>query len=378
MSRIADMLTQRRGEIVAEWLRRLRNDPRITSADRLSQPALVDHVPLLLEGIVRLLQSGGEARAVHVADEDAKDHGIQRLQQGYRLEEVLWEFGQLRTLLTEEILKLEAAESGALPPTRMILPLSTVQFYLDGLACRSVKQYVEEQHFELKKSGESRLHLMRSVSHELRNVLNSLGLAAQSLEEGGEHDLGFLRGLLQRNIGQMKELLDDVLELSSLQSGKGTVRPSEFLPATLLAEMRATYAPAAEAKGLRLSVIADPGLKAIRGDQLKVKQIAANLISNAIKYTVAGEVIVRFGEVDERNWSIAVSDTGVGIADEEQSQIFSELYRVEKTAQLPGVGLGLSIVSQLVELCGGTVQVDSKPGSGSTFTVILPRFAPGS
>lgn len=372
------MLTQRRDEIVAEWLRRLRSDPRITSTDRLSQPALVDHVPLLLDGIVRLLQSGGEARATHVADEDAKDHGIQRLQQGYRLEEVLWEFGQLRTLLTEEILKFEAAESGALPPTRMIPPLNAVQFYLDGLACRSVKQYVEEQHFELKKSGESRLHLMRSVSHELRNVLNSLGLAAQSLEDVDEHDLGFLQGVLRRNIGQMKELLDDVLELSILQSGKAAVRPSDFLPATLLEEMRATYAPAAQAKGLKLSVIADPALQAIRGDQLKVKQIAANLISNAIKYTFTGEVTVNFGVIDEKSWSIAVSDTGVGIADEEQGQIFSELYRVENTAQLPGVGLGLSIVSRLVELCGGTVQVDSRPGSGSTFTVILPRSAPAA
>jgi hypothetical protein len=369
----AEFLAQRRERIIAQWLERVRADERIQPAGRLSGPALIDHMPVLLDHLCTLLRSRGDfPRRDSAPEKDAQDHGLERLEQGYRVDELLWEITQFRVTLIQLM-----ADFGSQRPTftdaERVATQSKVHLFLDDLAARSAGRFVDAQKAELQRMCDSRLYLMRTVSHELRNVLNGLGLAAHSLEDEETTDLPLIRDMVGRNVHHMRELLDDLLQLSAIDSGQSVVRVSEFTPAALLHDLTVTYEPMAEARGLSLQSQTDAGVGAIANDYLKCKQIAANLISNAIKYTTRGQVSVAITDSGPDLWSIVISDTGVGIPYEEQSHVFEELYRVEKTAHIQGVGLGLSIVSRLVQLLHGTIRMESRPGEGSRFEVTLPR-----
>jgi len=248
---------------------------------------------------------------------------------------------------------------------------------LDELGWSSTQQFVLEQQASMKKVTEARSRLIRNVSHELRNVLNGLGLAAQLIEDGQVEGIPEMRQTLWRNVDHMKELLDDLLDLSSLASGQQTVRPLEFAPFGLVKHVDGVYRPMAVEKGLRFETELDPELVSVVGDERKIEQVTANLVSNAIKYTETGLIKLVFKSIDENRWSIAVIDTGVGISEEDQKEIFSEFYRVEKTSHARGVGLGLAITVRLVELLGGELKLSSVAGEGSTFEVILPRLFVG-
>ena len=359
---------------MASWIERVANDPRIPAADRIPKPALVDHIPAVLDELVDHLRSKQAAGDLPAGVErDAKEHGITRWQQGYRLEELLWEITQLRTVFIEAMSEFEIEEFPVLEGAERDAARTKVHAFLDNLAWLSTQRYVDEQQAELKKLSASRLRLMRTVSHELRNVLNGLGLAAKSLSEEESGDIPYLRDVLGRNVQHMKELLDDLLELSSLVSNQRPVRVTESSPAIMLHDIQTIFTPVAEAKGLKLTAWFDPTMERLCTDQGMIKQIVMNLVSNAIKYTEAGEICLEFRLAGSESWAIVVKDTGVGIAADEHDQIFADLYRVEKTAHLQGIGLGLSIVSRLVELLNGTIQVESEPGKGSRFEVVLPR-----
>jgi signal transduction histidine kinase len=140
--------------------------------------------------------------------------------------------------------------------------------------------------------------------------------------------------------------------------------------------METTFRPAAEAKGLALELTCDPALSAVTGDPLKVKQVINNLLSNAIKYTDAGRVALTLRPRADQQWAILVEDTGRGIAPEELQHIFAEFHRSAPQAEVGGTGLGLAITKQLVELLGGSIQVESTPERGSRFEVTLPRTYP--
>jgi signal transduction histidine kinase len=128
-------------------------------------------------------------------------------------------------------------------------------------------------------------------------------------------------------------------------------------------------------KGLTLNTYIEPDVpEFVTGDQNRVKQILVNLIGNAVKFTEEGKVDVQFIRHDETHWAIRVADTGSGISTEEQAYIFEPFRQgvaVEKETRA-GIGLGLSIVNQLVELMGGRIHMESEVGQGSVFTVILP------
>jgi signal transduction histidine kinase len=214
------------------------------------------------------------------------------------------------------------------------------------------------------------------MSHELRNVLNGLGLAAELIEDEAAEPVREMRVTLRRNVGHMKELLDDLLDLSALVNGQQVVRPLPFSPARMLKHVEAVYRPMAEAKGLAFHLEADPELIEVFGDERKIEQVTTNLLSNAIKYTDQGEIRLRCQALASDRWSVSVSDTGAGISKEDQKEIFSEFYRVETTSNVRGVGLGLAISCRLVELLDGELRLTSALGVGSTFEVLFPvRFA---
>ncbi|MHA3773891.1 sensor histidine kinase [Verrucomicrobiota bacterium sgz303538] len=382
LAELADHLCKHQAGIISEWLVRVQNDQQIPASDRISPLQLRDHLPELLEELAALLIKPDSVRAANQADATARVHGSCRWQQGYDLAEVLKELAQFRTVLMHCLHEFEVKQPGFAGKAKSTA-LSRLHFLLDDLIAASVNQFVSQQEGRLRQSlaelsaeSESRLRLLRTVSHEVRNVLNAVSVAAEALPEEDDDTLrAQFAMIILRNVRHMRDLLDQLLDLSTLIAEQRYLAPVRFDPAALLREIVLGYKSLAERKGLQLQTVSDPQLGAVELDELKVKQIASNLTSNAIKYTDSGWVRVEFRAVDDQRWMICVEDTGVGMTQAECDRIFNEFYRVQRTAHVQGLGLGLAITKRLVDMLGATVQVSSQLGRGSRFEVVLPRMA---
>jgi signal transduction histidine kinase len=152
-----------------------------------------------------------------------------------------------------------------------------------------------------------------------------------------------------------------------------------FAPAALLERAVAGLEMMAEKKGLEFVAFLDPDLPAcLMGDEQRLRQIMTNLVGNAIKFTEKGQVQVRVARHTPKQWMIQVKDTGMGIPREAHSSIFEPFQQAQNgiTQENRGIGLGLAITKQLVELMGGRIKLDSQIGQGSSFTVLLPMKLP--
>jgi signal transduction histidine kinase/HAMP domain-containing protein/ActR/RegA family two-component response regulator len=254
------------------------------------------------------------------------------------------------------------------------------------------KRLVEEKAGQLAVSSKYKSEFIANMSHELRTPLNSLLILAEQLEAHPDHNLTDTQVEYARVIRasgrDLLDLLNGILELAKVESGTIAVELTAFslvdLRTTLLREFEHT----AERKGIAYSVDFAPGSpEHIPSDPQRLRQILANLLANAFKFTEKGEVRVLIG-VATSGWShecealvrapsvvaLAVSDTGIGVAEEQQERIFEAFAQGDgATSRLyGGTGLGLSISRELAALLGGEITVTSTPGAGSTFTVYLP------
>jgi signal transduction histidine kinase len=169
-------------------------------------------------------------------------------------------------------------------------------------------------------------------------------------------------------------LINDILDLSKIEAGRMDLDLAEFDLRGALQNAMTLVKERAQRNGVELGLEVDPALGAFRADERKFKQIMLNLLSNAVKFTPAGgKVGVRARPV-EGALEVSVTDTGVGIAPEDQAAVFEEFRQVGRdyTRKAEGTGLGLSLTKSFVELHGGTIRVESAPGKGSTFTVTIP------
>ncbi len=371
LSKFSEKLLREKERIMDEWIEAVHEDRRIQASEHLSLSGLRDHLPNLLESVAELLrlEAGDNNEAI---TEDARKHGSYRWEQGYKLDEVVQELMIFRAVIIRHMVRLEE-ELGAIPPHVRMVIIERLHRLLDELGWSSTQQFVHEQQRSLVDASEARARLLHNVSHELRNMLNGLGLAAELIEDETSEPVVEMRATLQRNVGHMKELLDDLLDLSALVNGQQIVRPVPFAPAALLKHVEAVYRPMAKAKGLAFYAEVGRGLETVLGDERKIEQVVVNILSNAIKYTDAGEIRLSFQGVDDDRWSLSVTDTGAGISKEDQKEIFSEFYRAKTTSHVRGVGLGLAICCRLVELLDGELRLSSTLGSGSRFEVVLPR-----
>jgi two-component system phosphate regulon sensor histidine kinase PhoR len=221
-----------------------------------------------------------------------------------------------------------------------------------------------------------RRDFVANASHELRTPLTSIRGFVEALEDGALREPGtaerFL-GKIRVHADRMAELIEDLLELSRLESGSEAVNRDPVIPARVAASVVGSFAERAAAKRIGLALRGQTEA-AVMTDGERLRRILENLLDNAIKYTPEGgdvTVVVR-GNGDEV--AIDVADTGPGIPSEHLSRIFERFYRVDKSRSrdLGGTGLGLSIVKHLAEGIGGRVSVESTPGRGSTFTITLP------
>ena len=237
----------------------------------------------------------------------------------------------------------------------------------------------------VQQAEASQREFVSNVSHELRNPLAAIKAMVETLQSGGIDDEDVFRNFLGRisqDVDRMSTLVDDLLELSRLESGQltlqlGDVPGAPLLPvAPLLKEVAARFQPAAAGRDITLSTDAGAGLPALSADADRLRQVLINLLENALRFTPAGGSISLAAAVAGGAVEFRVEDTGVGIAPEHLPHVFERFYKVDRSRRDTGTGLGLAIARQIVEAHGGAISVTSEEGAGSVFTFTIPDNRP--
>lgn len=229
---------------------------------------------------------------------------------------------------------------------------------------------------ELRHLEAMRRDFVANASHELRTPVSTIRGLAETLADGALHDpqaaAKFVDGLNRQAI-RLSDLIDDLLDLARLESGKLRLTPATLSLPTVLAPLVEAHRQAAEAKELTLRAEFDDELQ-VFADPKALEMIAGNLLDNAIKYTPPRGTVRIHATREGPIVRVSVEDSGPGIAPHHLPRIFERFYRVDagRARDVGGTGLGLSIAKHLAQQSGGDLGVDSRPGQGSTFFVRLP------
>jgi CheY-like chemotaxis protein len=218
---------------------------------------------------------------------------------------------------------------------------------------------------------------LATLGHELRTPLNAILGYSQLLRTGaiGSGELAEAVEVIERNARTQTRIIEDLLDLARIVSGKMRLDVQRVDLAAVVSAAVETMKPAAELKGVRLTSVLDPLVGPMRGDPARLQQVVWNMLSNAIKFTPKGGKVEVALERVNSHVEIVVSDTGQGIAPEFLPHVFDRFRQAETSASRRhgGMGIGLSIAKQLVEMHGGSVRAKSPgPGRGATFVVALP------
>jgi signal transduction histidine kinase len=229
-----------------------------------------------------------------------------------------------------------------------------------------------------RDSARLKSEFLSTMSHELRTPLNAIeGFTSIMLGNMGVDLSAQARGMTERvstNSKRLLQLINDFLDLSRIESGRLELVQAPISPAAMAERWKTELGVLAENKGLDFVVNIDPALpNIVYGDEEALNKVTINLLSNAFKFTREGVVALNLESVGNQ-WTIEVSDTGIGIPPHAREYIFDEFRQVDGTSkrQYGGTGLGLAIVHKLTRAMGGTVSIQSEVGEGSTFTITLP------
>jgi signal transduction histidine kinase len=237
---------------------------------------------------------------------------------------------------------------------------------------------IQDKSRQLEVANKHKSEFLANMSHELRTPLNAI--------------IGFSEVLLERFFGEVNDkqadylkdihssgrhllsLINDILDLSKVEAGRMDLEPSTFDLASALSNAMTLVRERAQQHGIVMGQQVDPNLGEITADERKFKQIVLNLLSNAVKFTPdKGRIDVSARREDD-NIVVAVHDTGIGIAPEDQAAVFEEFRQVGANykSKQEGTGLGLALTKKFVELHGGRIWLESETGKGSTFTFTIP------
>jgi two-component system chemotaxis sensor kinase CheA len=263
-----------------------------------------------------------------------------------------------------------------------------------------VREALEEKAQQLELSSQYKSEFLANMSHELRTPLNSLLILAQILSENGQGNLTAKQEEYIRTIyssgNDLLHLINDILDLAKVESGKLEVIPKEVEFQNVSDFITSQFSPIARQKDVQFSVELEAGLpESFYTDEQRLQQVLKNLLSNAFKFTESGSVSLVIKKVVKENngkhlfeedkqvkpmLAFSVIDTGIGIDNDKQETIFDAFKQADGTTsrQYGGTGLGLSISREYAQLLGGFIEVTSKKGTGSTFTLYLPHFEQSS
>jgi signal transduction histidine kinase/CheY-like chemotaxis protein len=259
-----------------------------------------------------------------------------------------------------------------------------VAFSIASLLARSEELSKQGQKLEsalslAEESAEAKGRFLATMSHEIRTPLNGvLGMLVLAKEECVDTQLKSHLNLIESSANALRNIVDDILDISRLEQGGIMLEKRSFSPKSMLEEVSALFKPVAQQKGVELNIQSQLTTNNLLGDNHRIKQILSNLVGNAIKFTEQGRVTIRSELIDPQGsnprWQIAVEDTGIGMSAEQIATLFERFTQADDSIsrRFGGSGLGLSISKQLAELMQGTIAVTSKEGKGSCFTLELP------
>ncbi|MET7804306.1 sensor histidine kinase [Micromonospora chersina] len=234
---------------------------------------------------------------------------------------------------------------------------------------------LDEKSAQLRAASESKSRFLANVSHELRAPVTAIiglsRLLADSASDPLTAEQARQVGLVRSSAADLLGLVNELLDLAKAESGRIEPDWAEVDLRGLFGQLRGTLRALATRPAVELVVEEPPAPALVRSDEVLLAQVLRNLLHNGLKFTERGEVRLRAerrGDV----WALSVTDTGAGIPPELHERIFEEFYQVPGTTRVGGTGLGLPYARRLVTLLGGTLELTSEPGRGSTFTVVLP------
>ena len=391
MINFSEVLVEKTETVIDQWVEAVRQDRQIESANDLARPAIENHLSHVLSAMATVLSHTQESEIQPIVKASLY-HGMLRAEQGFDPAEVAREYRLLRQVI------FSVLEANLLTgtPAEAIRAVRLIDAVIDEAIAQCFKSYVDERLRELQqlqnqltRTNQELTRLLRAnqdslsvLAHELKTPLNSIiGYSELFLRHQGRSDgkdnlpkLEHIERVL-RNGRQLLRLVNDTLELSRADCGKIQLHLMPTDVRSLINSVIEVLEPLAFSKELELLVDCSLAPEKVLTDPLRLQQIVTNLVSNAIRYTQQGKIQLTCQMLSENQWAIAVSDTGRGIAPDDQARIFEPFFRVGSSEQsyLPeSTGLGLAIVSRLVKLLQGKIELVSQLGVGSTFTVIFP------
>jgi signal transduction histidine kinase len=416
-----DHLATRRNAILLAWRNAAEADPEQMTARALTRGQFDDHIPEVLDAFERKLRArpGGadeQSADIEKKQEEVK-HGLHRWQQGYRLLELMHEWGHLQHCLFEELIVFAATQPGFDRDTMAAANRQIITLVNEAIG-ESAAQYERMQQAEaagqygtlmgalagINEIERRRAALIHQAVHDLNNDVFGVKVAAGRL---GDADIAKAERvefatLLQQGVQSVTAMLGELMELARLEAGQERREISGFDAGALVNELCDINRPVARERGLFLNVNGAPRLS-VDGDPGKVRRLLQNLVSNALKYTQRGGVTVSWGK-EKKNWWLMVKDTGPGLvtgpaapmliglkaatasareSDEKVAEAKGETSHVlappsgfpkaERPRDQPtGEGIGLSIVKRLCELLDASLEMASSPETGTTFRIVFP------
>jgi len=222
----------------------------------------------------------------------------------------------------------------------------------------------------------TRREFVSNVSHELRSPLAAIRAMTETLQDGALNDTDTAQDFLTRILNdtqRMTTMVNDLLELSRLESGQAPIHLAPVSLESVVAEIESRFDVSPDHERLKLETNVPDGIPLVMGEADKLNQVLANLVENAVKVTGDGGLISISANATDRWVEVKVSDNGIGIAREHLPHVFERFYKVDRSRRDGGTGLGLAIVKHLVQAHGGDIKVESVEGEGSAFSFTLPR-----
>jgi two-component system NtrC family sensor kinase len=243
---------------------------------------------------------------------------------------------------------------------------------------------IQDKSRQLAEASQHKSQFLANMSHELRTPLNAIIGVTEMLREDAEALSQDLEPL-DRVLGAGRHLLaliNDILDLSKIEAGRMELQLEPFALAPLITNVVKTIEPLAAKNANQVAVQCDAEIGTLHADQMRLRQALLNLMSNANKFTDHGTITIdaRQGQEGSRDWvTISVADTGIGMTTEQMGKLFQEFSQADAstTRKYGGTGLGLAISKRFCQMMGGDITVESEVGSGSTFTIRLPRMVEG-